>query len=92
MVAPDLYFAVVRHHDAAEGGDGAGELREEMKSTMIERWEGVNWPYQMRLMAILPFNRGPLWYFSTRGCSFTKAENEGETISVVIERNTKRGE
>lgn len=77
MVEPVWYFAVVSHQDAAEGsGGGVGVLRDWMKSTIMERWVGLNWPYQIRLTVILPFSRGPLWYFSTKGCSFTRAAKE----------------
>jgi hypothetical protein len=42
--------------------------REVMKSEMMARWEGLNLPYQIRLMAILPVRRGPLWYWKSKGC------------------------
>ncbi|MCI28669.1 hypothetical protein A2U01_0049871, partial [Trifolium medium] len=51
------------HHVATDGCDlMVGEEMEVMKSEIMARWEGLNLPYHMRLMEILPVRRGPLWY------------------------------
>jgi hypothetical protein len=35
-----------------------------MKSVMIALWDGLKFPYQMRLIEILPVRREPLWYWN----------------------------
>ena len=47
---------------------GVEEEREAMKSEIIALCEGLNLPYQMRLMEIFPVRRGPLWYWKSKGC------------------------
>ena len=53
------------HHVATEGWlnnvalDG-GEESEVMKFDTIARWQGLNFPYQIKLMDILPVRRGPM--------------------------------
>lgn len=58
------------HQVATDGWvvDGEEEEREVMKSETIARWEGLNFPYQIKLMEILPVRRGPLWYWNSIGC------------------------
>lgn len=69
-----------------EGCGAVGELKDWMKSTIVERWMGVKRPYQMRLTVTVPFKRSPLWYFRTRGCCLTRAEKEG----LVRDRKRRR--
>jgi hypothetical protein len=62
------------YHVATEAWAAVGGVeaeREAMKSEMIARWEGLNLPYQIRLILILPERRGPLWYWKSKGCWVT---------------------
>jgi len=58
-----------------------------VKSVTIARWEGLNLPYQIKLIEIFPVRRGPLWYRNGSGCwsvwsdsaSFLAAETKKAT-------------
>lgn len=53
----DGWWFVVGFEEEEEDEDN-----EEMKSAIMARSDGLNLPYQMRLMEISPIRRGPLWY------------------------------
>lgn len=42
----------------------------------MEHWMGVNLPYQMKLTVMVPFRKGPLWYFNINGCFCTRVDIE----------------
>ena len=67
------------HHVATDGCcdvDALGvEEREVMKSETMALWDGLNFPYHMRLMEILPLRRGPLWYWNLLSCCSDDSES-----------------
>lgn len=76
---------MVFHHVATDGEvvlGGEDEDKEVMKSEMMAFWEGLKLPYQMRLMAILPERRGPLWYFKSWVWSWTSS------LSFLVAKET----
>lgn len=87
---------MVFHHVATEGWsvtlEEEEEVREVMKSVTMARWEGLNLPYQMRLMEILPVRRGPLWYWNCRsGCWVWSDDPErvlAEDPKLILSRET----
>ena len=76
-----MYFSVVLHHDAVDGCGALLELSDWMKSTIMDRWIGVNLPYQIKFTVKLPLRSWPVWYLRMSGCCLTKAES----LRVVAE-------
>jgi hypothetical protein len=78
------------HQVATDGWfvDGEEE-REVMKSETIARWEGLNFPYQIKLMEILPVRRGPLWYWNSIGC-WVWSEVSARLLAAELKQNKER--